>query len=352
MLGANYTPLSLVALSEVCCLPHLHDRTIKSPIESIVLKRVVEKITKALRSPRHLNQTIGVEFTAEGVSFAVIERSSVSLPKLTHCEFIASKLPESSSLLLAERLSELGITRAPCHLVMTPSQYQLMLGDAPNVPADELAEALRWRLKDVIHFPVADAVVQAFLLPTDASRTGQPMAYAVVAQRADVQKLVSLTTKAQLNLQSIDIPELALRNLIVHCCDTQRAVAVARIVQHSGNVLIVRDQQIYLSRSFALDYNGGLLDDLPENALALELQRSLDYYDRQMRQAQPSSLLFCGDNITADKLTDPIRQSLHVPVGLLSITDGLDVNEAISEHQLSLGLIAIGAALREQEGSV
>lgn len=315
-----------------------------------MLKRVVEKLTKALRSSRHHNHIVGVEFTADGVNYAVVERPSVGLPQLHHCDFIASSHSESAALLLAQRLSKLGLSDSPCHIVLAPSQYQLLLGDAPNVADDELAEALRWRIKDLIHFPVADAVVQAFLLPADASRSGQQMAYAVVSQRSDIQKTVALAKTAQLNLRSIDIPELALRNLAITCCDTQRAIAIARVVQHGGTLLIVRDNNIYLSRSFALDYNGGLLDDLPENALVLELQRSLDYYDRQMRQAQPGGLLFCGDNISPDKISEVIRQSLHVPVGIFNLADGVDIADTINEHQVSMGLVAIGAALREQEG--
>jgi len=293
------------------------------------------------------NEVIGVEFSTDGVAFAHIKRTATQQPFLNHSEFIPSDDLSQAADSLRNRLAKLGLQKVPCNIVMSNGTYQMLLGEAPKVPPEELAEALRWRVKDLIQFPIADAVLDAFLLPEDSARGANRMAYAVVAQRNNVIQLVSQAKAAQLDLQSIDIPELALRNLAQSCYDTKRGIALVKLAQGGGSLQIIRDGNVYLSRQFSLAYNAGLLDDLPADALVLELQRSLDYFERQMRQTPPSHIYICGENVTGDKLTPEIRNSMAVKIELFNIESGLQLGADVQEHSLSLCLLALGAALRE-----
>jgi len=294
------------------------------------------------------NEVIGVEFGAEGVAFAYIKRHPTQQPLLAHCEFIPADASTNPPEILRNRLAKLGLQRVPCNLVIGSSNYQLLLGEAPKVPPEELAEALRWRVKDLIQFPIADAILDAFLLPEDSIRGTSRMAYAVVSQRNTIVQLIAQAKAAQLELAAIDIPELVLRNLAQACCDTKRGIALVKLGQGGGSLQIIRDGNLYLSRQFSLAYNAGLLDDLPGDALVLELQRSLDYFERQMRQSPPSHIYICGENVTSDKLTPEIRNGLAVKIELFNLEAGLQIASDIQEHNLSLSLLAIGAALREE----
>jgi MSHA biogenesis protein MshI len=140
---------------------------------------------------------------------------------------------------------------------------------------------------------------------------------------------------------------MALRNLAETCCDTKRGVAIVKLGQGGGSLQIIRAGNVYLSRQFSLSYNAGLLDDLPAEALVLELQRSLDYFERQLRQPPPSHVFLCGENISADKLTPTIRNSLAVTVDVLDLDAGLQLSENVQPHTLPLCLLALGAALRQ-----
>lgn len=306
---------------------------------------------KLFGATRRQNEVIGVEFGADGVAFAHIQRPATQQPRLLHCEYLPCQAGDNPAEMVRSRLTKLGLQRLPCHLVIAAPAYNLLLGEAPKVPQEELAEALRWRIKDLISFPIADAVLDAFLLPEDSARGTNRMAYAVVSQRKAIAALVEQARAAQLSLQVIDIAELALRNLAETCCDTRRGVAIVKLAQGGGSLQIVRDGNLYLSRQFSLSYNAGLLDDLPGEALVLELQRSLDYFERQLRQSPPSHVYICGDNITEDKLTAEIRKSLPVSVNLLSLSEGLQIDQAVPEHTLSLCLLALGAALRQNQAA-
>jgi MSHA biogenesis protein MshI len=317
--------------------------------ESLDLKQVVDKVTRILRSGSQQNQVVGVDISAAGVAFAHIQRPATQAPKLLSCDFLPAQEGIELSELLSARLVKLGVQKLPCNLVMAPGDYQLILGEAPKVPAEELAEALRWRIKDVIHFPVAEAIVDGFLLPEDSARGTSRMAYAVVSQRKQIEAQVAFAKATGVNLKNIDIPELVLRNLAETCCDTKRGVAIVKLHQGGGSLQIIRDGNLYLSRQFSLSYNAGLLDDLPGDALVLELQRSLDYFERQMRQVPPSHIYLCGENITSDKLTSEIRNALAVSIDLFDLYTGLQISDDIPEHILSLSLHAIGAALRQDQ---
>jgi MSHA biogenesis protein MshI len=304
---------------------------------------------KLIRAKAKKHETLGVEFTPEGVAFAVLARAAGQLPRLLAAEFIPNA--DAPALALQERLAKLGGRARPCQLVMPAANYQLLLGDAPEVPPEELSEALRWRVKDLVSFSVADAVVQAFLLPASCTRGSARLAYAAVAKRAAVAEQVALAHDSGLQLQAINIPELALAQLAAACVEATRAIGLVHLVPGGGTLLLVREGELYLARNFKLDFNGGLLDDLPADALLLELQRSLDYFERQMRQVPPLNLYLCGENITEDKITSPLKEGLSAQVELLPLAHGVSIADDIELHTLPLCLRAMGAALADAGGA-
>jgi MSHA biogenesis protein MshI len=302
------------------------------------------------RSKRH-GALLGIEFAATGVAWVHLLRNDEQVV-CQHAEFIPINSGDNPVDELRNRLAKMRLQNLPCHFVLTSGSYQIVLGEAPKVPEEELAEALRWRIKDLIQFPIQQAIVQGFFLPEDSARGSSRMAYAVATQRSIIENLSSHARSLKLNLLSIDIPELALRNLVHFCAeDGKRGVALVRLSQGSGSLIIVRDNNLYLSRQFNLPYNAGLLDDLPAENLILEVQRSLDYFERQMRQVPPAQIYLCGENVTADKLTPTIRNSFSTPIQLLPLEEKIQLKEASQAAILPLCANAIGAALRQEEAN-
>lgn len=303
---------------------------------------------KWLKSGARRYRSVGLQIGTGGLAFAVLERAAGQLPRLLHAEYLAEA--EQPARRLRERLAALNCQSLPCRALLSAGCYQFLLTDAPNVPEAELGDALRWRIKDLINIPVNEAVIDAFLLPESCTRAGNRLAYAAVARRSQVAELVTQVEAAGLQLLTIEVPELALGRLVETVADTSRAVALVHMVADAGYLVLVRDDQLYLARHFQLPYHGGLLDDIPADALALEVQRSLDYFERQMRQTPPAQIWLAGENISADKITDGLRQSLSASIDLLALTGAVEVAEAVPEHTLSLCLPALGAALNEARG--
>ena len=77
----------------------------------------------------------------------------------------------------------------------------------------------------------------------------------------------------------------------------------------------------------------------------MELQRSLDYYERQLKHVVPSKIVVVGENITEEKVTSTIVESLNQQV----ITESISGFEFSEQDMLSSGrlIAAYGGALRK-----
>ena len=292
---------------------------------------------------------VGVELLPDGVALAC--RSGSGADASIADVALLSCAPSQRQELLTDYVSRAKLQDAPCNLVLAPSQYQLLLVEAPQVPEEEMRAAVRWRLKDLVNIPLESAVVDLFHHPSDATRSGKRMIFIVVTERDTILNARKLLEDSGLRLSVIDISEMSLRNLTLMLPAEEtdgRGVAMVRVREGAGSLGLYRNGDMYLSRQFELNYGGGLLDDLPGEDLVLEIQRSLDYSERQMGQAPPSAIYICGDNISEDKITEPITQGLAVPVRALrpGAFTSIQCEQDDAIQQACVG--AIGAAMRRE----
>lgn len=312
---------------------------------------------------------VGIEFLDDGIvvtargagknadslscaEFLSVDMESDNTPSSASKGVLAAPIAKS---LLKSFVEKYKFEKRLCHVVLKPADYQLLLVDAPDVPDEEMREAIRWRIKDLISIPLPNAAIDIFNLPDDANRAGKRMLYVVVVDLAIVHHIMDVVKHAGLKLSSIDISELAMRNLTLFS-EEERAIAIARIREGGGSVSIFRHGDLYLSRQFQLNYNAGLLDDLPDDVLALEIQRSLDYFERQMGQAPPAYIYMCGTNVSDDKITQNLRRGLNIPIKFFDLMQALSLNEdnqkqsMFDEGMLQLTIAALGALYRKEVG--
>ena len=213
----------------------------------------------------------------------------------------ADCLPAKRLAVLQSLVTEHGWAGAATTLVLPLDQYQVFQMERPEgVEETELADALKWKLKDFLDFSPTDAVSDVFPFPADASRGRGVLVNVVAARKSLVRELIDLVGNAGLALARIDIAELALRNLVCRLDESRRGATLVHLKEHYGHMVICRDQTLYLSRR--LDVTSGDLQDAAEQenavqSLALEIQRSLDYYESQLGQAPPARIqLVCRDS--------------------------------------------------------
>lgn len=295
--------------------------------------------------------TVGIEVFPGGLAVAA-KTYSDSRPDIRAMTVLTNDAADTElKEMLARYVADNGLAGAKCNLVLAHGDYQLLLVEAPDVPDADLRDAIRWRIKDLVSMPVENAVVDVFQLPADGVRGSKRMVYVVVAEINRIKSLIEMVRESELELEAIDIGEMALRNLSLlqdNGLADAHGVGFARITEGSGTVSLYRAGNLYLSRQFQLNYNGGLLDELPFDSLILEFQRSLDYYERQMGQTPPGVLYLCGTNVSQDKVTEELSRALSVPLKYLDIENYFQFGDNTEKELSHVCIGALGGALRNR----
>jgi MSHA biogenesis protein MshI len=293
---------------------------------------------------RGVTSQIGVFVTPDGVAAVQVTPRAGGKPRLDRCVFEK----DGSHDPFARVVGRLPSRRAPTVSVLDPAAYRLLLVEAPDVPADELRAAVRWRVKDLIDFHIDDAVIDVFEMPRHARGGPQRMMYAVTAKAEAVKREIDRVESAGLKLDVVDIPELSLRNVATLLESDQRGAALLYLSERRSTLLLVRQGVLYLARHMetgvaTLAEAGELRADLVAG-LALEVRRSLDYFESHYEQTSIQQLHVCGLE-PADR--EAIARELGLTLREVDLTTLFETDDVLSAELQRLALPAIGAALRK-----
>jgi MSHA biogenesis protein MshI len=287
------------------------------------------------------------------VVIAVVRRRAGHRPTIEHCALHACEGGESVEQALRRVVTKLGLARASVFAIASADDYQLVQVEAPEVQPAELRAAIRWRLRDVINFHIDDAVVDVFQIPDQSRRSQAKMLFVVAARSAAVQRLVSALAPVARDFDVIDIPELCLRNISALLPQDQKGVATLLLGERFAQLILTRQGVIYLARR--IEYSRGYEEesDAEQNgrsidaaALALELQRSLDYFESHYDQAPIGDLVLAPGGARSQLFASRLQPETSLRVSVLKLSDVMDVSESVTDELSADCLLAIGAALR------
>jgi MSHA biogenesis protein MshI len=266
-------------------------------------------------------------------------------------------VPSHSPEVLERLGKDLRAASHRCGTMLGGREYQLLMVDAPNVPQDELKTAVRWRLKDMLDFHVDDATIDVLDIPVDTSAPsrGHSM-FAIAARNALIQSRQELFTEAKIALSVIDIPEMAQRNISAVLERDGRGLAMLSFDADGGLLTITHNGELYLSRR--IDVNIGQLlepdsdkQQVCYDKITLELQRSLDHFDRQFHYVNVAKLLLAPTG--SPGLHEYLASNLYMPVEAMSLSDVFDLSKVPElqndECQQQRFFLTLGAALRYEE---
>ena len=288
--------------------------------------------------------------TEDGIPCARVRRFKDQAPVLELCKIqpldhIGIQGAEIARLARSERLDN-----QACVTTLEVGNYSLLLVEAPDVPASELRAAIRWRVKDLIDFHIDDAVIDVFDVPNQRMSGGNKMMYAVVTKASIVRRQVDLLTVAGLNLEVIDIPELALRNIAALLPEDVAGVAMVYLYPRGGLITITRQTTLYLSRRIDTGYEvlGGDLDSATPrlDRIVVEIQRSLDYYDSHFSQPPVTNIAIAPIPERIAGMDVYLSRQLGITVRMLDLNALIDAETPMQPEVQSRCLLAIGAALR------
>ncbi len=297
-------------------------------------------------------------------ALAHIKCADSTRPDLIECD-LQGQLSDPATT-IKQLASQHQVKNISAVAVMQSGSFEMFLMEAPNVPMEEMNDAVRWQIKDRIDFAPEDAIIQTIEIPGQVERGRQPMVYVIAAERSLVQQQIALLESNNINLQYIDIPELAQRNIAMLCPEDAIGVAMLRLDADSGVLTITQGGDLYLTR--ALDYGyAGLLEQDEQTStdagglqlaasdsntsntydqIVLEIQRSLDYYESHFSKMPIGSLVLAPLPVEIPELESRLTSQLGLLVRELDLNEILQPQIPLDRERQSQCFTAVGAALR------
>lgn len=293
----------------------------------------------------------GIVNADDGVAIASIRQQGKSGTCLGSCVF--EHLPPGDGERQAQLFRHHDLGRVHCSALLEIGEYQLLVVDAPEVPPQELRAALRWQIQELIDFHIDDAVIDVFDAPPGGPAGTRRQMYVVVARAATVRQRIDRLEAAGAKLEVIDIPELAMRNIAARQPEDTAGVATLYFCPHQCLITLTHAATLYLTRTLDFGYR-----DMQEtashpqelsNRLALEIQRSIDYYEQHFRQAPIRTIAMLPLPVTLYGLEDALQQTLGLATRTLSLSDVIDCAEEPDQATAASCLLAVGSALRTEQ---
>lgn len=299
---------------------------------------------------------VGLSVSEDRVLIAQVSRGSArggDVPLLEKCS--RQKLESSAQTrdVVTALVDSMELGGARCNYVLSPRDYNLYLIEAPAVEDSELRSAVRWKIKDLLDMPVEDAAIDIFPVPEDAFHGRSKMLYAVAAPRSRIEAIIDLVARADMKLQSIDVPELAIRNITQQFLDDSNGLAFIDLRKTGSTMNLSRGGELYLTRKISTQLDTDVMSsqnwEAQRDRLVLEMQRSLDYYESQMGQNPISRLVMAPRAADSAEMAASLSEVMSIPVTVLDMSDQLDLAQGIDPEVKRSCMVAIGAALRSDK---
>lgn len=288
------------------------------------------------KSPFH---SIGIAIGQEAVTFCLLNKVDGALTLEREETVSLGQWREQ----LSQWVDKFKLGGTPCHVAFTMGYYQLLQVERPPVEDNELHAALAWPVKELVGSE-EELVFDYLDLPV--SLAGSKKVNLAALPRQQVEDASEAVFHAGLKLKGISVAEIALCELV-----GLEAEPVLTLIQEAGEEIslnIVKDGQLYVSRRLKGFENLGSFSEQElqmgiADSLSVQVQRSMDYFESQLRQPPVRQIRLKVDTQQPDVLANLITQVVNASVSVLQpnvqAQAGVDISRA--------NAVALGAALGE-----
>ncbi len=305
-----------------------------------------------LRGTQSGKTWVAISLHADRIDLACVKRKPGGRPEVILLDSYRKEGGEKEALGRLRKEARLASYR--CAILLAQGEYQMLQVEAPAVAAAEVKEAVRWRIKDMLDFPPDAATLDVLNIPAEgASKVRQ--IFVVAANNALIGARMALFDGAKIPLEVIDIQETAQRNIAALFEAPNRGLALLAFDETGGLLTFTYKGELYLSRRIEVPLSQ-LTESDPDRRLkiferiGLELQRSLDHFDRQFSFIPLAKLMVMPiDGVP--EFFDYLRANLYVPIEPLELSQVMDfptIPELKNSVRQAQCLHAIGAALRDE----
>ncbi len=239
-----------------------------------------------------------------------------------------------------------GSLAGKCHIVLNGQQSQIVQVDKPNVPSAEINGALKWQVKDLVSISPDNMVLDYFDSPLLAG--GKEKINVVCSPINELKKIVSAANQDKMEVVSITIAEFAFANLLP--IQNDACLLVCQQPNEEIVLLIIKQGKLYFHRRLRgfSQIASKTEDELTMtviDSLALEIQRSSDYFERQLKQAPIKEIKVLLPINLESFFARKLSENSHLPVSLLTLPDAY---QAHREYACAIGATMFEARIAEQ----
>ena len=310
------------------------------------------------------SKTVGLAVFDGEVTVIAVDGEIDGHPHVIAWETIPSAQPADFQSGLKQFVDKNGLQDWSCRCTLSPDDYSLRLVERPtNVPDDELVDATRWLVRDLIEFDVEQAGLTILTVPQDSSRARTPRMFVVAAKHENLFDLGHAIEGSGLSLAGYEIVESSMLALESRMSDVVAGTAALRIHDKSSALTLSHDKHLYLARNLHVDADAieiaaqhALNDASPSNPevvelldpLLLDIQRSLDYYESEYGQAGASRLTLLPSHVELTPLIPALAEALRpIQVETYDLPHYFDFDEQPPTNTHPNLAVAAGAAVAD-----
>jgi MSHA biogenesis protein MshI len=289
------------------------------------------------------NSFAGFHLSTNSLKLVVVSQQSESAQKVEqvfHEQFSSQAQMSAAFKSLAAKIP----AECQCTLVIPPERYMVLQIDKPAVPDEEISLALPWTIKDLVTLPDDDMVLDYLDLPLQNQMQGVKV-NVVVSSKSWLADIVALFVQNKLNLVGIQPEEWLARNLLpvkeqaMMLVSHQPGQDLAVQIMQQGHLCFSRRLRGFnrLDQFTVEELQQGVFDNL-----LLELQRSIDYFEGQLKQApvREIALLLANSN-----QADIVQLFIQNGFSQVFAVSAKDIRVQISAEQFGQYWLALAGAI-------
>lgn len=225
---------------------------------------------------------IGVDFLPDGVAVAQVQSGKKNTGQILRSDFVAAAGQQAQVEGLSHWVRENNLQKSPCVCLLAADDCDVYQVEKPEVEESEMIQAVTWKIKDLINYDVAHAVIDSYPMPV-SSKNKQQQVGVVAARETVVSSYVETIKSCDMELVALDVHELVRSNLKTIQHSTGKTMALLTLTRGNGLLSVYHDSDLYVSREFKLGIDQLQLTSADDqsvfDSLLLEVQRSLDYFE-------------------------------------------------------------------------
>lgn len=270
-----------------------------------------------LRARNNSNYYVTFALRRASLHIVVVERGNENTPSLVVCDDVTVQEGDANTALrqLAHKYAKYCRHNPPVTLVLGIGYYQSVALDRPNLEPHELAASLRYSLRDLVSYEPEDCIADYYELPIQLA--GQNKINAIAASKSELSSILQAIHEVSDNIVAVLSEEQAVAEMFkVH---EEPTVVAYQQPEQAALLQVYRSGQMQVNRAVrSLEQLHKLtLDEIRMGGLqplSVEVQRSGDYFERQLRQSPIRQIILALSLPKQDEVLASLRDDLGLPV--------------------------------------